>query len=78
METAMNYEIGFGNNKLGKVVLNQKYEADNYSSDGTAKLNVVFSAENVNTKVFITDATESEYMYIHTDDLPRMDELFVS
>lgn len=77
----MNYEIGFGNNKLGKVVLNQKYEVDDNSSDGTAKLNVVFSAENVNTEVVITDATESEYLYIYSDELPRMDEmdeLFVS
>lgn len=79
IDIAVGYEIGFENNKLGKIVLTQKSgDGEKFSAEGTAKFNVVFSAENVNTEISIAGATENEYLYILNDDLPAINSVFAS
>lgn len=78
IEMTMEFEVGFKNNKLGEVKNFLKMASGNNVSNTSAKFHVEFSAENVNTAISLTGATENEYLYVRSDDLPRVEFGFAS
>ena len=62
VEMTMKFEASFQNNKLGKVKNFLKMSNENYISNMSANFHVEFSAENVNTTISLTGATENEYI----------------
>ncbi len=78
VEMAMKFEAGFKNNILGDVKSSLEMKAEDYSTTTSATFHIEFSAENVNTEISLTGASEYEYLYVLCDDLPRVEVGFSS
>ena len=72
IDTSMNYEVGFENNKIGKISLSEKMMSDNEYNETTSKLNVKFSVENVNTNIDLNGATKNTSIYVLSYDIPKI------
>lgn len=66
------FEVGFENNKFGKVKMNSKSSNDNFTAEQSSNFHVEYSAENVDTVITYAGATERPYLSAN-DDIPRVE-----
>ena len=71
-DMSIKMEVGFENNKLGKIEMSMEMGNDTYTSKSTSKFHVEFSA-NADTAVSLEGATLDNYLYVISDDLPEVE-----